>query len=259
MMPEENPRLPEGINVSSSHPVKDLILLSLGVCVAFVLTALVLWYSLTFIVRFVPLSWESRIADPFVKPFKADSAQQLELQERLNKILVAMDYQGESPIQVTIIESDEMNAFATLGGHIFVLTGLLNALESEMGLDMVLAHEAAHILHRDPIKSATGMLGISLVTALVTGNGNFAQTRGLMHSGNQLLFLNNSREQERAADKAALNALIELYGHIDGAEELFLTLRNDRSTNIPVILSSHPHPDERIDYILQYLKEERPQ
>jgi predicted Zn-dependent protease len=255
MMPEENPRLPEGINVSPSHPVKDLILLFLGVCVAFVFTALVMWYSLTYLVRFVPLHWESRITDPIVNQFKADSELQLELQQRLDKILTAMDYQGESPIRVSVIDSADVNAFATLGGHIFVLTGLLSELESEIGLDMVLAHEAAHILHRDPIKSATGMLGISVVTALITGNGNFAQTSGLMGIGNQLLFLNNSREQERAADEAALNAMIILYGHVNGAEELFVSLLDDDSQNIPAILSSHPHPKERVDFIRKYIKE----
>lgn len=255
MMPEENPRIPEGINVSPGHPVKDLILLSLGVCIAFIMTALVLWYSLTFLVRFIPLSWESRIADPIVNQFITHSEQQIELQQRLDKILLAMGYQGDSPIQVSIIDSKEINAFATLGGHIFVLTGLLSELESDIGLDMVLAHEAAHILHRDPIKSATGVLGISLVTALITGNGNFAQTSGLMNIGNNLLFLNNSREQERAADKAALDAMMTLYGHVDGAEELFVSLLDDDPVELPAILSSHPHPNERIDYIRQYFKE----
>jgi predicted Zn-dependent protease len=248
-MMNENPRIPEGINVSPSNPIKDLIVLSLGVSVAFLITVFVVWHSLVFATRFIPLSWENRIAEPFVNRVNVDSSMQAELQLRLDRILQAMNYEGETPIRVTVIDDGEVNAFATLGGNIFVLSGLLEQLESDIGIDMVLAHEAAHILHRDPIKAVTGTLGVSVIMAIVTGNGDFAQASGLMEAGNQLLFLSNSRAQERSADNAALDALLSLYGNIDGAEELFVSLLDHETLKVPAIFSSHPHPKERIENI----------
>ncbi|MDN3647627.1 M48 family metallopeptidase [Reinekea marina] len=249
MMPNENPRIPEGINVSKSHPIKDLLMLSFGVAVIFTLVALALWMSLTFLVQFVPLSWEKRIADPIVASMVKDSDQQANLQVRLDRILAVMGYHGEAGIQIHLIESPEVNAFATLGGHIFILTGLLESIDSDIGLDMVIAHEAAHILNRDPIQAASGMLGISLATAIITGNENFAQANGLISVGNQMIFLNHSRAQEKAADQAALNALKAIYSEINGAEELFVKLLESDHQDVPVIFSSHPHPQARIDAI----------
>jgi beta-barrel assembly-enhancing protease len=44
-----------------------------------------------------------------------------------------------------ILDSSEVNAFATPGGHIFVTRGLIEAAKSEDALAAVIAHEIAHI------------------------------------------------------------------------------------------------------------------
>ena len=44
---------------------------------------------------------------------------------------------------VHAVQDPTVNAFATLGGHVFVFTGLVDSLDSENGLAMVLAHELA--------------------------------------------------------------------------------------------------------------------
>ena len=99
------------------------------------------------------------------------------------------------------------NAAATLGGHIFVLEGLLHTLNSENSLAMVLAHELAHCINRDPLRSAgRGMLLEIAFSA--AGGGNV--------TGNQLLLTRYSRAQERTADRDALKALKAHYGHIGG-------------------------------------------
>lgn len=56
-------------------------------------------------------------------------------------------------IKVTVHYIDEpvINAFATIGGHVFIYRGLIDAITSENGLSMVLAHEIAHINNRHPI------------------------------------------------------------------------------------------------------------
>ncbi|GAB4233769.1 MAG: hypothetical protein Kow00109_06600 [Acidobacteriota bacterium] len=52
------------------------------------------------------------------------------------------------PLQVTVLQSEEVNAFALPGGFIFVNTGLLKKAEHESELAGVLAHEIAHVAAR---------------------------------------------------------------------------------------------------------------
>ncbi len=48
------------------------------------------------------------------------------------------------PLQVTVLQSREINAFALPGGYLFVQRGLLEAADNESELAGVLAHEIAH-------------------------------------------------------------------------------------------------------------------
>jgi beta-barrel assembly-enhancing protease len=52
------------------------------------------------------------------------------------------------PIKVTVLDSDEINAFALPGGYLYVNTGLINKADSENELVGVMAHEIAHAAAR---------------------------------------------------------------------------------------------------------------
>jgi predicted Zn-dependent protease len=73
----------------------------------------------------------------------------------LNKICYALAlHAGAAPFNgyhVMILDSPEMNAFATSGGHIFISRGLAEAVASEDMLAAVIAHEIAHIQLRHGI------------------------------------------------------------------------------------------------------------
>jgi len=52
------------------------------------------------------------------------------------------------PLNVTVLNSKEINAFALPGGFVFVQRGLLEAAENEAQLAGVIAHEIAHVTGR---------------------------------------------------------------------------------------------------------------
>ncbi|MBI3951033.1 MAG: M48 family metalloprotease [Acidobacteria bacterium] len=52
------------------------------------------------------------------------------------------------PLHVTVLQSDEVNAFALPGGYLFVNTGLIQEADTESQLAGVLAHEIAHAAAR---------------------------------------------------------------------------------------------------------------
>jgi predicted Zn-dependent protease len=52
------------------------------------------------------------------------------------------------PLNVTVLNTKEINAFALPGGFLFIQRGLLDAVENESQLAGVLAHEIAHVTGR---------------------------------------------------------------------------------------------------------------
>jgi predicted Zn-dependent protease len=68
----------------------------------------------------------------------------------LNKICAAITVNSPKPAiyngyHVIILDSPELNAFATPGGHIFICRALAEAVDSEDALAALIAHEVAHI------------------------------------------------------------------------------------------------------------------
>ncbi|MDR1239916.1 MAG: M48 family metalloprotease, partial [Treponema sp.] len=68
----------------------------------------------------------------------------------LNKICLALVINSSKPAafngyHVGILDSPELNAFATPGGHIFLTQGMVECADSEDALAAVIAHELAHI------------------------------------------------------------------------------------------------------------------
>ena len=107
-----------------------------------------------------------------------------EATEYLNKICTAITINSAVPYlykgyYVAILDTDEINALATPGGHIFVTRGLLKCTDSEDAVAAVLAHEISHIQLNHSIKaikssrvtSAT-MQGVKGVTNSVYENSD---------------------------------------------------------------------------------------
>lgn len=198
-----------------------------------------------FVDRYVTLAKDHLLTD-------SDRVLQRYVEDLTRQLAERMHPPEDLSISVHVVKGPP-NAVATLGGHIFVLEGLLRTLNSENSLAMVLAHELAHCINRDPLRS-TGR-GVLLEIA-------FSSARGANLAGNQLLLTRYSREQERAADMDALKSLQAHYGHIGGATRLFEVLRATQRDSTPKsigqppeLLSTHPAIDERIEAILSSARE----
>ena len=248
----ENPELPEDINVSHEHPLKEFSQLLLGVLVCVAVFLVVLHYSAQYLVKYIPFRYEDAMVDKvdfFHTPDLSvdEKRQQAQLQTLANQLSSVM--QDGQDIDVVVHYSDQeiVNAFATLGGHIFIYQGLLDQLQSEQALAMVLAHEIAHVRLRHPLSSLSK--GLTLITfgALITGvSGNSAGDL-LINSSTNLGLLTFSREQERQSDLLAAKAIQAYYGNIAGAKDLFSTFEalQQSPKYTPEIFMSHPHSETR--------------
>lgn len=250
----KNAKVPEGINVSRHSPLADLFILSGGAIVLFGLLGLAALLLGGVLARHLPVSWERQLADTVISGLEApdgeaDREVAAELQALAKRLEANMTLPEGLPVTVHYLDAEDINAFATLGGHIFIFRGLIERMASENALAMVMAHEIAHAANRDPAAALGGALLLQLVLAAALGSAPDS-LEGLILGPNALLALGFSREAEREADRDALFALAAVYGHTAGAAEVFEVFLEEAgkegAQELPAFLSTHPLGTERI-------------
>jgi len=215
-------------------------LLSLLLFLFLILGLLVDWA-----VDVIPAPAETWLGERALQQFQGSESPELQvrLEKLLKKVPVDSPLQGY-PFKVTLMTSPETNAFALPGGHIVVLSGLLQQVESENELAMVLAHELGHYAHRDHLRRLGRGFGVTVASMLFLGKDSFLTD---FFSRTFLTFDSGySRQQELAADEYGLELLVKRYGHAGGATALFQRMNKNTGRKVPYLFASHPHPEDRI-------------
>jgi predicted Zn-dependent protease len=193
----------------------------------------------------------------------------------LNRICTALVINSPVPglyngYHVLILDSPELNAFATSGGHIFICRGLVEALDSEDALAALIAHEIAHIQLKHSIEalntlkltetlSDSDQSGDNGGTA-EEGGGSLWDTAGLFENSvweiaNTMLVNGFSQAQEFAADVYALSLLAAAGYDPSGMVEALGILEKDFSP--AGFHRTHPPAAIRISNIQNALKNYR--
>jgi len=169
-------------------------------------------------------------------------------------------------LNLYIIHSNEVNAFAMAGGSIAVTTGLLLKVKSALQLIGVLAHETAHIAGNHIVRGADayekalmqGLLGTlggvaaglagspEAAMALILGSQEFAKGH----------FLKFSRTQESSADQGGARFLDSLGYSSQGLLEFMQILHKDDlllEQYLDPYAITHPLHTERIDFFRAHL------
>jgi predicted Zn-dependent protease len=181
----------------------------------------------------------------------------------LNQICQAIVINSSQPelyngYHVAILDSPEINAFATSGGHIFVTLGLLECVTSEDALAAVIAHEIAHIQLQHSIKAiktsritnAVNVTGSSAVN-LVTEGTALAELTDVLHEsvGDIMATLVNngySQSQEFDADGLALALLADAGYSPSSLIDMLKALQENLPRHPGGFNKTHPTPDKRI-------------
>ncbi len=140
-----------------------------------------------------------------------------------------------------VVDDDSINAFATLGGYVYLHTGLLKAAENEAELASVIAHEIGHITGKHMLKQMRQKaIDDGLLTAAGLDRSQAVQI-GVQLARN----LPRSRQMEFDADKRGLKTLTNT-GYAQSAMVSFMQkLTSKRS--VPTFLSTHPATGDRIN------------
>lgn len=250
-MKYENPHIPEGINTSREHPLRNFAALLIGALFLVFILSLVLGFSGSWLAGKIPFSAENKIAEMHDMSQHSDNKKHPELAQYLesiaDKISKIQNLADTMKITVHYMDDSTVNAFATLGGNLFIYRGLLERLPNENTLVTLLAHEIAHVKYRHPIKSLGRGIAVSIAMTAITGSSKSQ----LLGDAGLLTVLKFSRDMELQSDEEAMATLHSLYGHLGGGAELFSIfgkMRQSMDVEEPAeIFSTHPLDQHRID------------
>ena len=159
---------------------------------------------------------------------------------------------------VNILDSDEINAFATPGGHIFLTRGLIECTTSEDTLAAIIAHEIAHIQLQHGLKAIknsritraiidTGTSAVGVAASVI----NLSEMVDIFGDSvsevvSTLVTNGYSRAQELDADSFAMS-LLSLAGYEPSSLiDMLRVLEKEQSSHPGGFNRTHPTPAQRI-------------
>jgi beta-barrel assembly-enhancing protease len=142
-----------------------------------------------------------------------------------------------------LIQDQSINAFATMGGFIYVTTGLLGAADNEAQLASVMAHEVGHIEGQHVLKQ---MRETALARGLLSATG--LDRNAAASIGTELAFKRpRSRQDEFDADQRGLRILTRAVYEPSAMPAFMNKMLNQRSGSS--LFSTHPAVRDRITSI----------
>lgn len=170
------------------------------------------------------------------------------LVQDLGQLLVRSSDRPDIPYTFQVVEDRSLNAFATMGGFVYVHTGTIAAADNLAQLASVIAHEIGHIAGKHALEQMRQM-AIARGIATVAG----VQDDRLVNLGVQLaLRLPRSREDEFDADRRGVFNLARA-GFAPQAMPAFMEKLEQGSG--ATFLSTHPATADRIAALNEIIRQ----
>lgn len=192
---------------------------------------------------------------------KLSTAQQQQLYvNRVGRLLTLSSSRPQLDWHFGVLADDDVNAFAAPGGYVFVTSGLLNMLDNEAQLAGVLAHEIAHVTHKDYLNAmrSNNFLGAALdVGAFVGSAATQGQTsatqrefaKSVVNASKEVYARGLDKSDEYAADKAALETMkkagYDPYAYVVVMQKL--EARAAKDSAMALLMQTHPSPTDRLE------------
>jgi beta-barrel assembly-enhancing protease len=156
-----------------------------------------------------------------------------------------------------VLDSDDINAFATPGGHIFVTRGLIRCCRSEDALAAVLTHEIGHVQLRHGMKAIEKGRMTEALTILAQEGAKslgsqqaaqLTQAFGGAISDITNTMINNgySRSYEYQADAAAVSILRRIGYNPEALMDMLGVMAKQMRPGGTDFAKTHPSPQSRI-------------
>lgn len=205
----------------------------------------------------IPISWEESLGELVMQSQLGeeitDPAVVEPVQKVLDRLLEASDNQ-QYKIKLHVVSSPQLNAFAAPGGHVVVLTGLLEKTSSPDELAGVLAHELQHVYHRHGLRGLVHSVKWQIVAALILGDVGTVQ-HVVLGKAPDFLSLSYGRSLEEEADLDGVSLLCKAHLDPNGMVKFFQVMKENEAVSIPEFMSSHPNTENRIDNLQEWISD----
>lgn len=156
--------------------------------------------------------------------------------------LVPFNRRARLPYSFFVVQDKNVNAFATMGGYVYVTTGLLRTADNEAQVASVIGHEMGHIERKHLLgQMRQSMLAQGLASALLGERRSQLASIGV----DLLVRRPLSREDEYQADQVGLRTLRDA-NYATSAMPAFMRKLLQGGGGSPTILSTHPAVPDRL-------------
>lgn len=173
----------------------------------------------------------------------------------LNDFYKQLHYDIGYPVSITVVQSDERNAFAIPGGHIVVYDAILDQMKTPEELAALLGHEGSHIALRHSLRTIFRSLARQMFLALIAGNQSGVISE-VVDNADALKGLQYSRSLETEADVNGLHLMAGNNINPQGMMRLMQMLQKESGSAEPApFLSTHPVFKDRIRNIEDQMRQ----
>ena len=196
----------------------------------------------------VPKDTEIQLGASIAENFKQTEEINKESSKLLNKFIDSLYVKETYPINITVVNSPTVNAFALPGGHIFVYSGIIGKMKNYNELVALLSHEITHVTHQHSLKSLGRSAATSIFISALFGDIS-GISAGILDQANQLKQLRFSRELETEADQHGVDFMVKYKVNPMGMINLMqiLDAEGEKQDGFMKYLSTHPETKERIN------------
>ncbi len=161
-----------------------------------------------------------------------------------------------------ILDTDDVNAFATPGGYIFITRGLLENIKNESELAGVLGHEVGHVAGRHAINQIQTMKGIRIAgdVAKEFSSGSQFLTNLTQQFLEQLLDRGLDHKYEYDADQRGVQYAYAAGYRPDGITSFLKILKpmvEQQEERTAWMSRTHPKTQDRIDRLDKLVAEKK--
>ena len=177
----------------------------------------------------------------------------------LGQRIVAISHRPDLQFTFTVLDSEEVNAFALPGGYVYITRGIMAYLNSAAELAAVLGHEVGHVTARHAVRQQTGAtatgVGATLI-GILTGSGDLAN---LTNMAGTALVRGYGRDMELEADQIGAEYLDRLGYSPEAMIDVVRLLKNQETLEVQLarqegreprvyhgVFSTHPDNDTRL-------------
>lgn len=183
--------------------------------------------------------------------------------QRVGERVAAKSHRSDLIYRFTVLDSQDVNAFALPGGYIYITRGLLAYLNSEAELAAVLGHEIGHVTARHTVRQHSAATATGLIGAILAGASGVQGAGDLANIAGTAIVRGYGREHELEADRLGAEylarsgydpqAMLRVI-HVLKDQENFEIQRAKEEGREPHVyhglFSTHPANDQRLQEVV---------